>query len=146
MLSFILLQLVQAQIRKYDWINNYFALQCTCLEECCIYGSFILKNDKVMNTNFVQIDAKLQGSGCTQYTVENVICTLESPTDVQTTLSCPLQGWEWLVSRDSNTGSIYWTDNKNCQGVWNVIDLSANQVVYIFSPIIMLGIIIYYQL
>lgn len=65
-----------------------------------------------------------------------MICILDSPTDVQTTLSCPLQNWEWTVSRDSNTGSIYWTDNNNCQGVWNVIDLTAGSVVYVFSQIL----------
>ena len=37
--------------------------------------------------------------------------------------------WEWSISKDNNTGSVYWTDNDKCQGVWNVIDLSAGTVI-----------------
>lgn len=52
-LLLLIISIGNATLRKWDWINNYFALPCTCLDDCCIYGSFILTNDDVMNTNFV---------------------------------------------------------------------------------------------
>lgn len=52
-LLLLIISIGNTTLRKWDWINNYFALPCTCLDNCCIYGSFILTNDDVMNTNFV---------------------------------------------------------------------------------------------
>lgn len=39
--------------------------------------------------------------------------------------------WTWDVSKDNNTGSIYWTDRKKCQGVWNLISMENGKVVYL---------------
>lgn len=73
MIIHLLLVLVGSQeVLKYDWINNYFALSCTCPEDCCLYGSFVLQNDDVMNTNFISISGKLKGKGCTSTTITDV--------------------------------------------------------------------------
>ncbi|KAM3147026.1 hypothetical protein pb186bvf_000742 [Paramecium bursaria] len=122
---------VALAIRKWDWINNYNALSCTCPDQCCINGDFVLTDDTVMNTNFISINAKLSGAACTNYTVENVFifmfskvtCYFDDPTSVYTVLSCPIANWTWQVSKDNNTGSVFWTDNSTCQGVWNKFNI-----------------------
>ena len=53
-------------IRKWDWENNYYALQCTCPKGCCLDGSFQLTNDTVLSGNYVKLSGKIAGSMCAQ--------------------------------------------------------------------------------